>query len=169
MKTISKTSIQQNLQSLDSLYRSATAPKKCLFYSKLAILELCGWTEETMDKIVRSCANRTLRDPANLKSVEDPVIRRTHGFEYSEHFRRMLIQVIGLQGVELVERRADTAKLQTLKSTLGALKPRRDTEAHTHLLAATRTLDAPSVTIQSFQRVYEGLNEILSVLKICGF
>jgi hypothetical protein len=169
MKIITKTSIQQNLRTLDSLYRSAIDPKKCLFYSKLAILELCGWTEETMDKIVRSCAKRTLKNSTNIKNVEDSVIRRTHGFEYNDHFRRMLIQVIGLHGVEVVEHHVDTARLQTLKSTLGALKSRRDTEAHTHLIATTRTLDAPSVTLQNFNLVYEGLNEIMQKLRSCGY
>ncbi len=169
MKTVTRTSIQQNLRTLDVLYTTTTAPQKSMFYAKLAILELCGWIEETMDRIVSSCAGRTLREQTNRKTVEDNTIRRTHGFEYNEHFRRMLIQVIGLRGVERMERRADATRLQALKSTLGALKPRRDVEAHTHLIAATRTIDAPSATLKNFQRVYDGLCEIDRVLRKSGF
>jgi len=149
MKTISRTSIQRNLQSLDSLYNSATTPRKTLFYSKLAILELCGWIEETMDRMIRSCAKRTLRNQSNLESVEKIVVN-THGFEYNAHFRRMLIIVIGLHGVERIERHADPVKLQAMKSMLGTLKRPRDTAAHTHIVKVTTTMDAPSVTIRKF-------------------
>ena len=169
MKTVTRTSIQQNLCSLDGLFTSATTPRKSMFYAKLAILELCGWIEETMDRIVSSCANRMLREQTNRKNVEDNTIGRTYGFEYKEQFRRMLIQVIGLRGVERMERCVDATRLQALKSTLGALKPSRDVEAHTYLIAATRTINAPSVTLKNFKRVYDGLCEIDQVLRKSGF
>ena len=169
MKTVSRTSIHQNLKSLDVLYKRAATHKSALFYSKLAILELCGWVEETMDRVVRSCACRTLREPTNRGAIEENVILRTHGFDYNNHFRRMLTQVIVLHGVEQVERRMDSMKLQVLKSTLGGLRSRRDKEAHTHLVGTMRTLDAPSATIQNFERVYDGLKEVSAQLKTKGW
>ena len=169
MKTITKTTIRENLKSLDKLFVSSRSAKKTLFYSKLAILELCGWIEETMDRVVRSCATRNLKDQPNRKFIEEKVIKKTQGFGYSESFRRMLIQVVGLRGVEIVERSMDDSALEVLRSTLGSLKKTRNEQAHTHLQGVTRRLDAPSVTIQKFDSVYELLTNLEIALKRKGF
>lgn len=162
---VSKTSILRNLQSLEKLYLNGRTPMAALFYSKLSILELCGWIEESMDGIVRCCAKRSLKDKANREFVEDEIIRRTYGFEYKRHFRRMLIQVVGLTEVERLEKRMDSSKLQLMKSALGSLQLPRDVEAHTHLKGITRRLDAPSVTKARFFQVYDGLREVEATLR----
>ena len=76
MKTITKTTIGENLKSLDKLFVSSRSAKKALFYSKLAIFELCGWIEETMDRVVRSCATRNLKDQHNRKFIEEKAIKK---------------------------------------------------------------------------------------------
>jgi len=163
---VGKTSILENLKRLETLYNeSVTSEKKCLFYSKLAILELCGWIEESMDDIVRKCANRKLKENANQEHI-DNTIKLTYGFVYDKHFRKMLIELIGLINVERLEMRIDKAKFQNMKSTLGLLRSFRDIEAHTHLKGTTRILDAPSATINKFSMVYEGLKEFEEKLKI---
>jgi len=168
MKNIANTTIHQNLQTLNQLFLSSKSIKKSSFYSKLAILELCGWIEETMDKIVRSCRARSLKNDQNREYIESSVIKRTHGFNYAENFRWMLIQVVGLSGVEIVERSVDEATLQVLRSTLGSLKKSRDEYAHTHLRGITRRLDAPSVTIGKFDRISECLTKLEAMLKKKG-
>ena len=169
MKNIAKTSIRANLKTLYKLYTSSRSAKKALFYSKLATLELCGWIEETMDRIVRSCAVRNLRDQKNRKLVEEEVIEKTHAFGYKRSFRRMLIQVVGLRGVEIMERTMGSPSLRGLSSTLGSLKSSRDEQAHTHLQGVTRRLDAPSVTIRDFERVSVALAKLETTLKKKGF
>lgn len=162
---IGKTSILQNLKTLDSLYRNAPSIKKTLFYSKLAILELCGWIEESMDDIVRRCANRHLRSRQNRSFVKSTIIKRVHGFDYHNHFRAMLMQVIGLITLEKVEKKLDQRKLQVMQASLDTLKEHRNAEAHTHLKGTTRRLDAPSVTISRFSDVYNGLKTFEDELK----
>ena len=81
----------------------------------------------------------------------------------------MLIQVVGLRGVEIVERSMDDSALQVLRSTLGSLKQTRNEQAHTYLQGVTRRLDAPSVTIQKFDSVYELLTNLETALKRKGF
>ncbi len=103
-----------------------------LFYSKLAVIELCGWIELTMDEMVLSCAKKHLANPTNLAFVEKEVIRRNYRFHYDE-FREMLMKVVGLVRVEELESRLDTAKFQRLKSTLGILEKTRNGEAHTFI------------------------------------
>lgn len=169
MKNIAKASIRENLKTLDRLYTSSRSAKRALFYSKLATLELCGWIEETMDRIVRSCAVRNLKDQANRKLIEEDVIEKTFAFGYRRSFRRMLIQVVGLRGVEVVERAMGSASVQGLSSTLGSLKLSRDEQAHTHLQGVTRRLNAPSVTIREFESVCDALTNLETTIKKKGF
>jgi len=139
--------------------------QKALFYSKLAILELCGWTEVSMDDIIRRHSKRILKEPQNWQYIEKEVIKRTYGFEYQVHFRRMLISIIGLTGVERLEKTVDPARLQPMIAALNSLKPYRDKEAHEYIKGTTRRLDAPSITRGRFIVIYEGLRNIDTVLR----
>lgn len=154
---IARSYIENNLKQLDRLYDQASTHKKELYYSKLAMLELCGWIEESMDDIVQKCANRVLKIRSNRVHIAKKVIKPTYGFEYERHFKKMLINVVGLMSIEVIETKVDPTKYARLTSTLGNLKAARDRQAHTHLKGATRTVDAPSVTLRYFLYVYEGL------------
>jgi hypothetical protein len=162
---IGKTSILQNLNNLETLYDQSSSVKKTLFYSKLAILELCGSIEESMDEIVRRFANRNMRDKQNRSFVENNIIKRVRGFDYNTNFRPMLMQVVGLVTLEKVEKRVDQTKLQLLQATLNTLKIHRNIEAHSFIKGTTKRLDAPSVTKRNFIDVYEGLKSFEDELK----
>jgi hypothetical protein len=162
---IARTSILQNLKRLDSLYNKSKSTKQSLFLSKLAVLELCGWIEESMDDIVHRFSMRGLRDSSNRNYVEEFIIKRTYGFEYDRHFRAMLISVIGLIYVEKLERKVNKTKFQNLKGTLESLKTYRDVEAHTHIKGVTKRFDAPSAIISKFFVVYDGLKDFEENLK----
>ena len=162
---IVKSYILKNLETLEKLYNSSTSAKNGLFYSKLAILELCGWIEESMDDIVLKCSNRKIKDSKERKDIKKNIVDRTYGFEYNKHFRPMLIQVIGRIGVTKLERNLDSGKIQVLQSKLSSLKISRNIEAHTHLKGITHRLDAPSVTKANFLDIYDGLMDIYKKLK----
>jgi hypothetical protein len=162
---VSKTSILKNLSIISKLYNKTSNPKEVLFYSKLAILELCGWIEESMDNIVENCANRKLRNNDNLKFLEKEIIKRVHSFDYHNNFRKMLMQVIGLIRLEIIESKVDQTKLELMKVSLNALKEQRDPVAHTHIKGITLRIDAPSITKQRIVNVYEGLKNIEHELK----
>jgi hypothetical protein len=100
---------------------------------------------------------------------EGEIVKTTYGFDYHKHFRFMLIRPIGVISVEVVERQVDQAKHLGLKSTLGNLLVVRDSVAHTHLKGVTRTLDAPSVTMGNFQRVYDGLLDLYRTMRRFGW
>ena len=158
-----------NLKALDREYRNATNLKKSLFYSKLAVLELCGWVEESMDDVVLRCARRHLKNQANIKYVQNEIVRRRHGFDYQYHFRRMLIQLLGIINVERIEKCVDQNKRLNLMATLEALKKVRDAEAHTHIKGVTRQINAPSVTLGQFTALYDGLVEFDATLRRTKF
>ena len=162
---IAKSSILQNIKNLDALYSKATSQKKSLFYAKLAILELSGWIEESMDDIVLRFATKHLKEIPNQDFVRKEVVGRTNSFTYERHFRPRLVKLVGIVRIERLESKIDQVKFQQLKQSLTALKYARDTEAHTHLKGTTRRLDAPSVTKQHFFSVYEGLLELEGGLK----
>lgn len=161
---IGKSEIQRNLRSLNALYGHAATQKHALYYSKLAIIELCGWIEMSMDDIVRRCAIRTLQDPESRKRI-DKAIKRTYGFDYDQHFRELLLLLIGAIRLEKVERKVDAAKYTRLISALTTLKTIRNDEAHTYIKGTTRKIDAPSVTLARFLDVYDGLVDIDSVIR----
>lgn len=154
---VAKSYILFNLRRLNSLYQNSHNPKNSLFYSKLAILELCGWIEESMDDIVLKCAKRKLKNPTYFRDTKNFIDKKIHGFHYNNHFRSMLVQLVGVIQLESIENKIDPTTFQNFKSVLGLLKIRRDNEAHSHLKGIARTIDAPSVTLNNCLDVYQGL------------
>jgi hypothetical protein len=156
---IAKSYILENLRSLDYRYRNARSSKEALFCSKLAILELCGWIEESMDDVVRGCARKHLKEQANRTFCEGQIIKRNYGFDYQDNFRTMLMRLMGLVAIEKLEKKVSPPLYAGMEAALSSLKVLRNAEAHTHLKGKTRTLNAPSVTIAQFQPIYDGLLE----------
>ena len=165
---IIKTGIYNNLTTLNRLYLVSSGPRNSTFYSKLAILELCGWTEVSMDDIVLKCAKRISISGSNMKAINESV-KRTWGFEYDYHFIKMLIHIIGYSGVEKVEKSVDRTKHTLLISTLNNLKGIRDSLAHTYLSGVTTRLDAPSITVSNFNNIYAGLKDFNKTLIALGY
>ena len=135
---IARSYIESNLKQLNKLYLGAETPKSKLYYSKLAMLELCGWIEESMDDIVQMCANRLLKLQASKNHIANQIVKPTYGFEYKKHFMKMLSHVIGLINIEKLEKKLDPLKKARLESALGVLRAARNREAHTHLKGVTR-------------------------------
>jgi hypothetical protein len=72
---VPKTYILQNLNLLLSKYNKSRTLKDKLFYSKLAVLELSGWTEEVIDNIVLNFARKNIKSVANLKIYEKEIVK----------------------------------------------------------------------------------------------
>ncbi|MBA3019139.1 MAG: hypothetical protein FP811_13495 [Desulfobacteraceae bacterium] len=157
---IARSYIKANLERIERLYNKSSSIQDGLFYSKLAILELCGWIEISMDDIVFRLAKKHLRRSQNINYVEKEVIKRTFGFDYSQHFRKMLINIIGIVGVEKLEKKIDSIKHQLMISSLDSMKLYRNSEAHTYIKGTTRRMDAPSLTKNRLNDIYNGLKNI---------
>lgn len=114
---ITKQYIVPGLQALDTAYKSAASANDAERFAKLAIIELCGWIEETMDALVLRCARRQLKVSKNLSYCENEIIGKTYGFDYKKNFRWMLIRLVGLVSVERLEDQVDHAKHDTLRRT----------------------------------------------------
>lgn len=164
---ISKSYILRNLSQLDNAYRDAKSQKHALYFSKLAILELCGWIETSMDDIVLAHCKRNVKLSVNSKYISDDVVKRTYGFDYQRHFRKMLISLIGIVACEKVEAQFSSQVHVTFTAQLNSLKLIRDRLAHTYLKgsAIAVSIDAPSVTKARFNDIYVGLKEFERVLR----
>lgn len=164
---ISKTYIAENLRQLDAAFRKARSQKYAVYFSKLAILELCGWIEMSMDDLILRHSKRKIKDAENQSHVEKKIVKRTYGFEYQRHFRQMLIELVGLVTCEKVDSEIDPALHTILLAELETLKTVRNQLAHTYLKdkPVTYKIDAPSVTQQRLHHVYLALKEYEKCLR----
>lgn len=158
---IAKSYIETTLRELNYLFNNSTSQKKNIYFAKLAIIELCGWIEETLDDIIKSHSHRNLKEAANKKYCRDKIIKPNYGFQYNENIRPMLISLIGLIEMEKIEKKLEkTATITLLKTTLGNLKQVRNEVAHTYLKGITKTYNAPSRTIADFRTILSALEKI---------
>lgn len=154
---IIKKKLAKTLSDLDVLYNSSLLsanPNNAIFYSKLAVLEYCGWVEHSFDMIVNRCVKGKLNTQV-CQNIMKGIIDNTHGFEYKSHFRSMMIKSIGIVGFEKFDSELNTMNyLPILVSELENAKVQRNSAAHTYSENLLITYSAPSVTIQSFNRIY---------------
>ncbi|MBL1146122.1 MAG: hypothetical protein HND56_07115 [Pseudomonadota bacterium] len=165
---IAKSYILKNLQWLDKQYNSAKSQRASLLYSKLALLELCGWIEESMDDVVNRCVNKNVKKHQYRQYLKEQVVERNSGFDYERHFRSMLVQIVGFSVFEKLEKRVDPVKLHLFKSSLGSLKTIRNSAAHTHIKGITPNVKAPSWCQGELYKIYDGLitfDQTLRLLK----
>ncbi len=163
---IAKSYIKSTLEELEELYNSASSQKKAIYFSKLAVLELCGWIEEIFDDIIIRHGNRNLKLLDNKLYTQEKIVNPNYGFDYKKNIRPMFISLIGLIQMEKLEKELEkTGKILLLKTYLGSLKVIRNKAAHTHLKGVTRTYNAPSQTLGDFQRICTILEIIDSELR----
>jgi hypothetical protein len=157
--------IQSTLEELEKLYDEHKSLKKDIYYSKLALLELCGWIEESFDSIIKTSIAAKIKSNGYRKILQD-IIKRNHGFQVGSNFRPMLIQAVGLQKTEKIELKLDSSgKVQILSTTLGNLKKVRDDNAHTFIRGTTTTIQTPSVTKAQFALIFPIIKEFEKEVK----
>ena len=152
--SVDTTEIKKNLEKIKDLYVKSIDAKESSLYSKLAILELCGWIEESMDYIILRYASKHLRSSNNLDAIKG-IITDTHGFDYKEHFRKALRQCIGLINIEKLEKQLTTSRFfDPLKAELSNLRKVRDEVSHTYI-TVMKKYDAPSITLNRLELIYK--------------
>lgn len=156
---ITKAHIEKSLKALN---REFIQSKKLdpQYFCKLATLELCGWIEISMDDILLSTANRLIKDVKEVARFEKEVVRRNSGFQYEWHFKNMAVHLVGVVGWKKLENKINRTKLVTLKIELENLKNIRDSLAHTYMDGKRPSIDAPSVQIVRYNKIYIGLKDV---------
>jgi len=168
---IVKKYILATLKDLDRRYNTSltsSSPTESVYYSKLAILDYCGWLEDSMDLIIKRSVNNKLKTQTFRQILKDRVIGNNFGFQYKENFRPMLIQAVGLQKAEKIhEILNSTGKLLIFENELSSVKQFRNDAAHTWLSGTTMTYPAPSLIIGKLNTTYPILRLIYS--EVCKF
>lgn len=164
MAIVDRVNVDIQLKKIESLYNEAfLTPDPVLpqFYAKLFIIEVCGWIEETTDAILVSgyLDRHKIGTPDNREWV-----KKNYSFEYGS-LKKMNMNVLGLKQFSTVETKLEK-KLNSgktfpdfpvFKGSLTFLKKRRDSIAHTQIKGRTPNIDAPSVILPYFNKIYFGL------------
>jgi hypothetical protein len=158
----SKQPIEDLLKELQNLYDNPVDPVHKDYYSKLALLELCGWLEFVIDDITLTYARARITEIKNVELLEKEIVGKTFGCDYKSNFRPMLIKIIGLTNVERFENRLTTLGIfQILVSQLGSLSSLRNPAAHTSIAGVMPTFQAPS----TMSNYLNSLHPILTTLE----
>lgn len=156
-----KSQIETVINDLVALYDSPATPTHKDYYAKLALLELCGWLESTLDDIVKNYSDNNLSDERNREIVDTQVIGKTYGCDYKEHFRPMIIKLIGLKNIETLETTLrNNGVLQILVSQLNSLWALRKRAAHTSIAGVTINYQAPSSMRTYLNSLYPILTQV---------
>lgn len=157
-----KRDVENNIQILEGEYNSARSIRKKFLFSKLAVMELGGWTEESIDEIVENIYERKLSSGNNKKYINEK-IKLIHGFKYN-NFREAIVCLVGIINFDKIEKLVDPKVYNPFQSELNNLWQVRGEYAHTHSRVKALRY-TPSVVRNSYKIIFNGLNEIEKVLK----
>ncbi len=157
--------IQTSLKQLEKLYDSHQSLRKDIYYSKIALIELCGWVEDSLDHLIRFSVVNKLRT-SDYKKILTRIIKRNHGFDYDNNFRPMLIQVVGILKAESIENKVNrNGDIDKLRAHLSYLKELRNKNAHTFIKSNTNNIPSPSVSLSYFNDIFPILKKIENEIK----
>jgi len=140
--------LKVRLLDIETEFLKETDVVKALLLAKLAALEVGGWTEECIDKIVIDFLDA--RNPLCKTKVLDK-LKNVYGFQYGKEFRSMIVELVGIIGFEKIENNI-SINCQRLESALSELKQSRDKCAHTYTKSTT-AMDAPTKFIQLLSKI----------------
>ncbi len=164
--------IHKTLKFIDEEYNKNLAHadrNRPIMYSKLGVLELCGWIEEGFDEIAINCVRSNLRSRESRSHLEYR-ISRTYGLSYEKLFTELLGFALGAVNFRRVEREfARSGNCQLLKDQLVELKRLRNDFAHTYTniyrRGVTATFEAPSRTIKRFEIINPILQDLWKIVR----
>ena len=152
-------SIENILLRLDTEYNaSITDPDMPVFFSKLAVIELSGWLEDSIDEILYEYIGQHLLDSDVINPVKD-IIQKNFGFKYGSNILKICLSVLGANNWENIVDKLKPVEYSNLKAITGSLTDSRNKAAHTSTVA-TRTFNAPSLTLADFRKLKPAIQMI---------
>jgi len=165
---INYTDIEQNIILIETKYSDPlTSMHEQILYSKLAVLEFCGWIEESFDQILKDYSLGKV-SLINQRYVDNSIIKKNYGFDYENNTRPMLCRALGIKNLEDVEFILDDSRgiVTILKSILTNYTSKRNDAAHKSTpLGTTLTYYAPSRVLGDF-RVIKSIFSDLEIIVI---
>lgn len=156
--------IENRLKELNRLYSSAMSSSEDnelpLLYSKIAIIELGGWIEESRDELRDQLLKIiTHQNPEDCCKKIYP--KHVSGFDYMDHFRKAIFErLIGLHGASELEAQLDEEINLVFKSSMGTLWYQRNICAHRTIKGTQVSIQSPSSTMKQFKNIEPGLKQL---------
>jgi hypothetical protein len=166
MSVVNKDKILVTLNELNNLYNYAKASNlEAYSFSKVAVLELSGWVQETIEKITESYYSENIKDKTCNQSFGE-IIHNNSGFHYDRNLGNILGYVIGIYGIKTIESKIGTGEISKLKALLTNLTKKRNDVAHNYKESSiTVSVDAPSLTIKNCKDIFDLLKKLEKELK----
>lgn len=157
---IDQTKILQTLQRLDREFnKDISDPEMPIFFSKLAVMEFCGWIEMSYDIILQEYVDSHIVDQ-DYRNIIHGFIKKNHGFAYESNTFQTFAIVLGANTWEnILDVMSDKEKVD-FKNTLGEYSKERNNAAHTHIAGTTSTYKAPSEVIKAFHLFLPAIQKI---------
>lgn len=145
--------ISNTLKKLDSEYSSSNDLQMLILYSKLSVIELCGWIEVSVDEILHNYVDSHVLDLSLITDI-NKIIEKNYGFNYDTNIFPLLCSVLGINNVENLLDSIPTSDIVCFKSVIGNYVKKRNIAAHTDTpLGTTRTFYAPSQVLGDYCRI----------------
>lgn len=148
--------IEQNILLIEGKYNDpSTTTHEQILYSKLAIIEFCGWIEESLDQVMKDYTMRTI-SVTNQRYVEQFIIRPNSGFKYDKNLKYMFGHILGMKNLEDFEFLLDdpTGRISIFEAKLKDYSKKRNDAAHNSTpVGTTLTFFAPSTVLGDFRTV----------------
>lgn len=136
--------ISSTLTRLDTEYTGATDANMQLLYSKLAVLEFCGWIEVSFDTLWHDYVANKLAFQDNINRIKK-IIKKNYGFDYDKNIYPIMCSVLGVNNWENILDAFPVADFSNMSSILSSYTNVRNTAAHTNTQSGvTPTYTAPS-------------------------
>lgn len=154
---ITKELILSNLRKLDELYLNSSSDEiEPILYSKLALIEYCGWLECSIDIIMNKIVDYVQNN--DLRKIGKSAIKKVAGFSYDNHFIILLIQTFGIVNTDkFYQEFQEGGKLDILRSKLNNvdLITARNKAAHTYHSDSNNSYNAPNLYVSDVEKIHE--------------
>lgn len=136
-------------------------PLKLELLSKLALLELGGWIEMTIDKILEDYVSRKISDAQEQVSIRQSVIMSVFGFDPHRHVWPLFERILGVENCRRLKMDLEQKRLlHPFQSYLRNLWEQRSQEAHTYRIGVTHSVNTPSWTLSRFFQISPIIEQI---------
>ena len=162
---IDYSSISETLKLIKTLYdKEGSTLVESTLYSKMAVMELCGWIEVSFDKIWLSYIDKNVSSETVIRTIKEK-IKKTYSFAYEANLSPIFCMLMGGKAVEELEACVGDIDMKVLRDELDSLKKKRDKFAHVHTDGTQQSFSSPSDVWFIFNRIKPIIEKIEN--KLC--
>lgn len=155
-------SIKDTLNKLEPEYNASIDIQLTILYSKLAVLEFCGWIETNVDDMLFSYIDSHVCTNDCSKKIK-AIIKKNHGFSYENNLFPMLCSTLGINNLENIIDKIPIGDFQNFQSITDVYSIERNKAAHTDTpVGTTKRYNAPSRVLSDYKLIIPAIKIIES-------